>query len=239
MAEHEIIKHTREIIKVVKNPGELKHKIGDTILEIAIIVFAITLSLFVERYREHQQEQKLEHSFLTNLVGDLKNDLDQLHNDSDNYARMDKSFAYLKQAYNGKKLNPDSASKAINYLYNTIEFVPSNSRYEALKASGKLDVIENKNLQVEIVNLYQQTIASLLLSTRSFSDFKNKLSQYTDDNLVISKNGTNIQELMQRPKSYNLVNRSGYIQNIIDQYHGTITQTRKIIKEIEEEERNW
>src|ERR1700761_8501165 len=107
MAEHEIIKHTREIVKVVKKPGDIKHKIGDTILEIAIIVFAITLSLFVERYREHQQEQTLEHNFLSNLVGDLKGDVVQLEQDSATYVRMKNSFIYLRQAYFGKKLNPD------------------------------------------------------------------------------------------------------------------------------------
>ncbi|MDP9079449.1 MAG: hypothetical protein M3O71_18610 [Bacteroidota bacterium] len=236
MAEHEIIKHTREIIKVVKNPGDLKHKIGDTILEIAIIVFAITLSLFVERYREHQQEQTLEHNFLTSLVGDLKGDLQQLHNDSANYARMNKSFAYLRQAYTGKKLNPDSALKAAEYLYNSVEFVPSNSRYEALKASGKLDVIENKTLQVEIVNLYQQTMAGLILSTKSFSAFKNKMSDYADYNIVFTKTGNNIQQVMERPVTYNLLNKEGFITNIIDQYHQTSLEVRKIITEIEEEE---
>src|ERR1700744_6222005 len=98
MAEHEIIKHTREIVKVVKKPGDIKHKIGDILLEIAIIVFAITLSLFVERYREHQQEQTLEHNFLSNLSVDLKEDVKQLAGDMDTYRRMDAGFNVMGQA---------------------------------------------------------------------------------------------------------------------------------------------
>jgi len=239
MAEHEIIKHTREIIKVVKNPGDLKHKIGDTILEIAIIVFAITLSLFVERYREHQQEQKLEHNFLSNLVADLKGDVKQLQGDSLTYTKMSKNFSYLRQAYFGKKLTTDSMGKAMDYLYNTIEFVPSSSRYEALKGSGKLDVIENKKLQIDIVNLYQQTIPSLVLSTHMFSDFKSKLGDYFDYHLVRTKTSDNLQTLMQSPVSFNLLDKDGFIENIVYKYSITLTETSNVIKEIEEEERAW
>lgn len=239
MAEHEVIKHTREIVKVVKEPGHIKHKIGDMVLEIAIIVFAITLSLFVERYREHQQEQKLEHSFLANLENDLKGDLKQLKGDSDTYIQMRNNFGYLKQAYFGKKLNADSASLAAQYLYNTVEFVPASSRYEALKASGKLDVIENKKLQVDIVNLYQQTIAQLILSTHSFSDFKSKLGDYADRNLVVTKTGNNVQKLMENPVAYNMLNRGTYIDFILAQYHHTLVQTRQIIKDIEKEKEDW
>ena len=239
MAEHEVIKHTRKIIKVVKEPGHIKHKIGDIILEIAIIVFAITLSLFVERYREHQQEEKLEHSFLSNLANDLQGDIKQLKSDSDTYIRMRNNFEYLKQAYYGKKLNADSAAQAAKYLYNTVEFVPASSRYEALKASGKLDVIENKKLQVDIVNLYQQTIAKLMLSTHSFSDFKSKLGDYADHNLVVTKTGNNIQKSMESPVAYNMLNRGTYIDFILAQYHNTLMHTRQIIKDIEKEKAEW
>jgi hypothetical protein len=239
MAEHDVSKHTREIVKLVKEPGKLKHKIVDIFLEIGIIVFAITLSLFVERYREHQQEVKLEHNFLANQVDDVKANIQQLKEDSAGYVIMLRSFDYLKQAYFGKKLQPDSALFAVNYLYNSVEFVPSSSRYEALKASGKLDVIENKQLQIDIVNFYQLTIPALVTSTTDFSDFKNKLGDYTDHNLVLKKNSSNIQQLMESPVFYNLLNKGEFIKYIILRYHITIAQAQKILKEISGEESTW
>ena len=239
MGEHDVTKHTREIIKIAREPGSLKHKIGDILLEVAIIVFAITLSLFVERYREHQQEVKLERNFLSNQIDDLKGNIQQLKDDSAGYVVMLRSFDYLKQAYFGKKLQPDSALNAVNYLYNSVEFVPSSSRYEALKASGKLDVIENKQLQIDIVNFYQQTIPALLTSTAAFSDFKNKLGDYTDHNLVLKKNSSNIQQLMESPVFYNLLNKGIFIKYIILRYRITINQAEKILKEINEEEKKW
>jgi hypothetical protein len=239
MGEHDVSKHTRKIVQVVKEPGSLKHKVWDILLEIAIIVFAISLSLFVERYREHQQEERLEHNFLTALFGDLGSDLQQLKDDSTSYIRMKRGFTFFRQAYFGKKLQPDSALRNTNYLYNSVIFVPSNSRYEALKASGKLDVIENKKLQIDIVNLYQQTIPSLIGSDVNFSNFKDKLGDYTDHNFVITKAGNNLQQMMETPVYYNLLNKDGFIENITYKYGLTIDQTRKIMKEIKAEERDW
>lgn len=240
MSELEVVKHTRNLVQIVKNKGHWKHKAADIGLEILIIVFAITLSLIVERWREGQQERKLEHNFLTNLKGDLKGDLQQLKQDSFSYTRMRKVFKAYRSIYeNGAVLNADSANKWVGFLYNTVDFVPSNSRYEALKASGKLDVIENKNLQVDIVNLYQMTIPSMKASTAYFSDVKVKLGDFVDRNLVVSKKGNNIQELMKQPVYYNMINKDGYIDYILERYHETLVQNRNIIKEIETEEKDW
>lgn len=236
MAEHEVIKHTREVVKVFKSPDSLKHKLKDTLLEIAIIVFAITLSLIVERWREHSQEQTLEHNFLTNLAKDLKADEQQLKEDSATYVNMRKGFGFFRQAYNGKQLPQDSALNLTYVLYNGVGFVPSSSRYEALKASGKLDVIEDNELQIAIVNLYQQTIPSLMASTTSFTAFKEKLGEYADYHLVIKGKQNNIQQVMESPVTYNLLDKDGFIDNIIVKYHTTLVQTRSIIKKIEAEE---
>jgi len=237
MAEHEVIKHTREVVKVLKKPDTFKHKIKDTILEIAIIVFAITLSLIVERWRESSAEHTLEHNFLSNLVNDLKADEEQLKQDSASYVKMRDGFRYLRSAYMGKQLQHDSALRSVDFLYNGVSFVPSNSRYEALKASGKLDVIEDKNLQVEIVNLYQQTIPSLIASTTQFSDFKNRLGDYADYHLVIKGDKNNIQQVMESPVTYNLLDKDGFMENIIQKYVVTLKETRNIIRKIEAEEK--
>ena len=53
MPEHEIAKHTKAIYSEWRNPAHgWKHKLSEILIEILIIVFAITLSLVVERWRE-------------------------------------------------------------------------------------------------------------------------------------------------------------------------------------------
>jgi hypothetical protein len=241
MSELEVVKHTRNLLQIAKKKGHWRHKAADIGLEILIIVFAITLSLLVERWREGQQERKLEHNFLSSLRNDLKADAEQLKSDSISYTHLRKAFSYYRQIYEkGVVLNADTANHRIGFLYNGIEFVPASSRYEALKASGKLDVIENKNLQVDIVNLYQMSIPTLRASTSYFNNVvKYKLGDLIDHSLIVTKNGTNIQSLMKQPAYYNMINKDSYVDYIISSYHTTLVQTKKIIKEIEADENNW
>lgn len=240
MSELEVVKHTRNLLQIAKKKGHWRHKAADIGLEVIIIVFAITLSLLVERWREGQEERKLEHNFLSNLLNDLKGDEAQLKTDSISYTKMSKAFKFYRQVYEKDVvLNADTANKWVGFLYNTVGFVPANSRYEALKASGKLDVIENKNLQADIVNLYQTSIPSLIQATDYFTNIKVKIGDFTDHNLVVTKNGSNIQQLMKQPVYYNLINKDSYVDYILGRYHTTRDQTHRIIKEIESDEDNW
>jgi hypothetical protein len=68
-SEHDIAKHTKEIYKAWSTPGiSWKHKFFDILIEIAIIVFTIALSLFVERWREHLHDKKIEEQSKVNIV---------------------------------------------------------------------------------------------------------------------------------------------------------------------------
>ena len=80
MADDEIIKkHTKAVYKVWKNPGmNWKHKLREMLLEILIIVFAITLSLFFERWRQNAEDHNLEKKFLQGLKVDLTKDVQEL-----------------------------------------------------------------------------------------------------------------------------------------------------------------
>ena len=49
MPEHDIVKHTKAIYDTVKAPGKTwKHKIADILVEIFIIVFAITYHCYLK-----------------------------------------------------------------------------------------------------------------------------------------------------------------------------------------------
>jgi hypothetical protein len=57
--EHEILGHSRKIVKLSRAGGlPIWHKLREISIEIVIIVFAVSLAAFIERYREHEHEQK-------------------------------------------------------------------------------------------------------------------------------------------------------------------------------------
>jgi len=60
MPEHDITKHTKAIVNTIREPGKSwKHKLGDILIDIAIIVFGITLSLMLERWRENAHDRTI------------------------------------------------------------------------------------------------------------------------------------------------------------------------------------
>ena len=237
MAEQDITKHTKAIVNTIKDPGKnWKHKLSDVLVEIAIIVFAITLSLMVERWRENAHDRTIEKKFLVGLRTDLQNDILQLKSDSASYYDLNNGWYYLRNAGIQKiNLNRDSLIKYTNTLTNTTEFLPNNSRFEALKGSGQLNVIENDSLQNLILDLYQNRIASLKLTTSYITAFKTQqllpfLSKNMRYNSVDST--SNLQEVIEIPEMQNYLLFGGFGAEAMGRYHSIIDESKKIIEMI-------
>ena len=69
--QEEITKHSNKIYKAVKKPEHtLGEKVKEIIIEICIIVFAVTLSISLHSWSEHRHQQEEVHAFLANLKND-------------------------------------------------------------------------------------------------------------------------------------------------------------------------
>ncbi len=237
MSEHDVSKHTKAIINKIKEPGNnWKHKLGDILMEIAIIVFGITLSLMVERWRENVHERAIEKKFLLGLRVDLRSDIVQLKSDSASYNDLYKGWHYFRNAgINKIALNSDSLKKYNNTLTNTTEFIPNDSRFQALKSSGQIDVIENDSLQNLILDLYQNRIASLKLTTSYITAFKTQqLLSFLSKNMRYNDagNSINLQEVIEMPEMQNYLLFGGFGSEAMERYHIIIDESKKIIEMI-------
>ena len=66
--EHEVQGHTKKIYKAWKDPRKkFWYKVKDIGIEIGIIVFAISLSIWFHSWSEHRHEQKDVKAFLIGL----------------------------------------------------------------------------------------------------------------------------------------------------------------------------
>jgi len=237
MAEHEVIKHTKRAFKISRDPHKTwKEKVGEILIDIFIIVFAVSLSLYLHGRAEKKGERHIEEAFLLGLKADLANDLVELSNDSTMYERVRQGFQYFLQAgLPEAAFSPDSAQRFTNLLFNTTDLQPNDSRFQGLKASGKLYVIEDEELQNDILNLYQERIPSLLMQTNGFSHFKReRLSPYLDNHLIYGVNNeNNMDRLVKDPVFRNYMRRAGSIKGILQHYHDVLEQCRMIISKIE------
>ena len=236
MPEHDVVKHTKASIETLKEPQlNWKRRLGDILVEIAIIVFAITLSLLLERWRENAHERTIEKKFLTGLRVDLQNDIRQLQSDSLSYSKMLNGWNYLRTAgINDMPLNSDSLKMYAATLINTTEFNPSNSRFEALKSSGEFNVIEDDSLQNMILDLYQSKITSLRLTTTYLTHFKSEqLFPFLSKNIRYYKDGsTNMQQLITMPEMQNYMLLGNIATEAMQRYHLVIDESNRIIEMI-------
>ena len=178
---------------------------------------------------------KLKKHFLTGLRNDLQNDIKEMSSDADFYAQEAKGFKYF---YSANNYSPDSVHAYRPALNDFTQLTPNTNRYEALKSSGKLDVIENTPLLDSIVNLYQDEIPGLIeVFIKPFNEFKSReLIPFLDNHLVIDSNGNeNLEQVLKMPIARNYLTRWDYPERIAGRYHKVINASKNIITLIDEE----
>jgi hypothetical protein len=235
MAEQEVIKHTKKVYEVWKD-GEQSwwHKLKEFLLEIAIIVFAVTISIWFHDLSEKRHKQHNVKEFLTGLKTDLQRDIIELQSDRRNYMRTGKAFAYINGIKFQTKPNVDSVKFYANSLNNEIEFVPNNGRFEGFKSSGKIGDIEDTELQNDIMDLYQEDISALLMSTTFFSQRKGKLIDFMAKNLKQETDSTNnLSSVLAADEARNLCRDLFSVPQIIIGYNNCIAKSKKIIETID------
>ena len=239
MSEHEISKQAKAVYTVWTNPHmKWKEKVVEITIEVAIIVFAITLSLMVERWRENVHERGIEKDFLIDLKTDLNSDLVQEADDSASYALMRTGWKYFyKCGINGVIADKDSLNEYGFKLFNTTTFISNSSRFEGMKSSGQLNVIENKKLLNLILDLYQYKIVGLNLTNDEITFTKHhSLIPFVQEKLIRKKDGSNnLAQLFFLPQMQNYLSSGGAAVEAIQRYHEVMEQSRQIIAMINEQ----
>ncbi len=235
MAEQEVIKHTKKAYSIWADEHSLFYKIKEFVIEIFIIVFAITISIWFHNRSEHSHQQKDVKEFLLGLKEDLQNDIKEMKGDSITYVQTHAAFSYITGIKHGEILSNDSLKKYQNYIYNTTGLMPNNGRFEGFKSSGKLGFIENNKLQNLILDLYQEDIPSLISSTNGFTERKKELVHF----IVLNRkrnadNSDNLNLLLSSDTGYNLSMNLQYFPEIFSRYSNCIQKSASIITLIDE-----
>jgi len=158
--EEELAKHTKKIYHAVKDPGHgFWGKLKEVAIEIFIIVFAVTLSIWFHNWSDHRHEQQEVKEFLSGLKNDLARDVDSLKSNSDVVAQTDSNCTFLLVLIKTLAIDTVSSRTLSDHLgINLITSHPNFGRYEGFKSSGKMGTIENDSLKQSILRYYQQTL---------------------------------------------------------------------------------
>lgn len=240
MAEQEVVKHSRKVYKIWKAPGTLKHKIGEFSIEIIVIVFAISLTLFLERWRENQHDRHLEKEFLVDLRTDIIDKMRELEGDNKTFTDLTGKLKYLYKTgrqeipYNSDSIQPYMRQSLSAYFLLT----SNNVIFESLKSSGKITVITNKKLRTDIINLYQLDLPTLqTVMSEFYYPAINKLKDFVLKNKIRKNNVDNLAELlMTQPEFSNLLENmeDGY-RKVAGGYRDIIKTNHQLLAHIDEE----
>ncbi|HEU4790594.1 MAG TPA: DUF6090 family protein [Flavobacterium sp.] len=222
--QDEIIKHTEKIVKTAKGRNTLGEKIKEILVEIVVIVFAVTISIWFHSMSEEHHQREEAKEFLTDLNQDLNQDILLM----ETYSTRLKSFNRNLERINQYKSNYAAFKKLkINPLPPFINRETSTGEYDGFKSSGKIGYIENKKLKSSILKYYQQNMLRLANAEKFFGNLSVETSlRITDKGMESVIDNSNITRL-------NIL--GGISTEIVQVYDQQIKTAKEIIKEIEKE----
>jgi hypothetical protein len=233
MADLEVAKHTKKVYKIWNNKHySFWHKLKEFFIEIIIIVFAVSISIWFHNISEHNHEKKEAIVFLTGLQSDLIKDITEMQQDSLSFVEQQNYFKFL---IDGANTNYDSALLMDRrFLFTNITvLLPNISRFEALKYAGKMKIIENTELLDEIISLYEEQIPVLLTSAKKFAvDKEINVVSILDKNRLLQRGSyKELKQILQQNEDlkYQIKRRQNEINYILDEYHLLINQHRKLV----------
>lgn len=233
MAELEVAKHGKNVIHLMtKKEHKVSHRIREIAVEIAIIVFAVSMSIWLHGVSEHHHQQQEVRTFLLGLKSDLADDAASLAGIKEGYRGFDANYAYLASLDPDKQ--PDWAKFRTAYagFDSNWFFIPTRSRYDGFLMSGKLANIEDQKLLTAILNLYQSLLPQIQTSEGGWLTRQRKLRDYRDDKLEADDDMAHYRFLT-APKAKRLVGQMQSNPQLYERYQAYIDQSRQIIKTID------
>lgn len=126
-------------------------------IQFFLVLISIILAFNVENYRDNLQERKFESEYLQSIVEEIKEDVIRLETEVDicQYQIDDLSQILLEHPH-----VMTTGDARLNYFIinkpGTKVFSPLDITYTSMKLSGKLELIENRDVRKQVVMLYHR-----------------------------------------------------------------------------------
>jgi len=239
MAENEIRKHTKKAFVIFKSNMNFKNKLKEMLLEIIIIVFAVSVSIWFHNWSERIHERGEEKEFLVGLKKDLQSDIENMTHSKEFYVHTLWGIKYFLNVGKGAALQKDSIAKYSGVFFGSTDLDPHIGRYEGLKSSGKFKIIRNKELLNNVIDFHETIVQRIQNLNEKYYHHSEKLEAIVAQNLELSENGTisNTESVVKRNDIRILLKVSWglIVGNIIDVHNKGIMKCKEIITQIDKE----
>ncbi|MEO8535195.1 MAG: DUF6090 family protein [Flavobacterium sp.] len=236
MADQEIIKHTKKVHKIATSKRHsLLEKIKEISLEIFIIVFAVSLSIWLHSWSEHRHEQKEVKKFLIGLKSDIQNDINSSKSLVQQYQEFGKVYGGLNQLDQSKPYDENELKKELNYINLNAYLRPNIYRFNDFVSSGRIGNIENDSLSLNILKFYQRSLSEVNTSESGWISRQKKLQDYLEQNVANPESTADNFKVLTSPKGKMYTKNLVPWNQIYERYNNLITLGETIVKQIDEE----
>jgi hypothetical protein len=216
--QEEIKKHAKKIFIAAISPTKsFMEKLKEIFIEVLIIIFAVTLSIKLHAWSEHNHQQEIVKEFYKDEINSLKSDI----------GTFEISIEMIREIYRPIEDSTDT-KEAIQIR--SIKRFPNSGNFEGFKSGGNFAYIENNQIRTDLMNYHtivEPSVEYIERATREWvSDFRNKLDYpetVTRDILFNEKNRRNTLQYVDQLKS-------------LERQYQTIKQQAEALKSKIEEE---
>jgi len=233
MADQEVIKHTKKIVSLWGDKrSPFWHKLKDFVIEILIIVFAVSISIWLHNWSEHNNEQKVTRTFLLGLRDDIKADIAETKEILETYKEYGLLYTWLSNLDPSKVPNRDSLKQALVKIRNNTFLRAHKSRFEGFLSAGKIMTIENDSLTQNILEYYEEILPELGSSEGGWVTENDKLNTYLTDNTKDLGSDMSQFQVLTTPKGKYLTKTLIPWPQLLQRHEALIIEGNKIISTI-------
>ena len=242
MSEEKVIQHAGKAIHAIADKEKTWwERIKEFLLEIFIIVIAVSITLWFHNWNDHIHERKIEKEFLIGTMEDLKTTADNLDTDIVHYQHTINYYDTIYAQINGNRIDKKFMDDNSGNLTNMLGFEFDNSRFESFKSSGYLRLIENQKLLQDITKLYGVTLPDREASDLIvFTERRNQYVQYIGSKAPTGPQGNSlISGFINDPGvHFEIIWQRNMVHEIKDQKLKLVPEIREVIAEIQKELKN-
>jgi hypothetical protein len=128
-------------------------KFSGFLVELIIIFTGITLSFWVENYRQSKKDEETENQYLAGFLSDIKRDKIHLNELKSIRNSQRKASLSLLEYYKGKPLKIDSFYFSLLNIQFSHHFLPHTNTFDELISSSNIKLISDQSIKDGILDL--------------------------------------------------------------------------------------
>ncbi|MCU0438960.1 MAG: hypothetical protein MUC49_13760 [Raineya sp.] len=212
-----------------------RQKILTFLFEVLVIFSGITLSFVFDKWKQNRDNEDKQTFYLQSIQEDLEDDIKELEADISVYEQSIKALQFYTRYNAQKNPHPDSLVYYYAYLYRSGNIFINTAGFDALKSTGSMTIISDKQILKQIIKIYQNDFPKVNYWNGQFVELKRAivLPFFTKREIFLRNGEGNFSKLYQEAEFYNILYTVlNYNKIILNIYKPTLENCRKLHQQV-------